>query len=837
MLSNLLADVRYSLRSLARRPAFAAVIVLTLAGGIAINVAIYSIFEQILLRPLPVREPEQLVNLSAPGFKRGHTSCNDAGDCDTIFSYPMFRDLERLDGPFAGIGAHRAQNANFAFGGQSSYGKMLLVSGSYFPLLGVQPTLGRLLGPGDDAVVGEASVAVLSHAYWSNALGADPAVLGKTIVVNGKPFAVVGVAPPEFRGTTVGMTPEVFVPITFLWSSRPSATPIHQDRSSYWTYLFARLKPGVSLEEASAAINPAYRAIINDVEAPSLSSASAKDLAAFRAKVVVLEPGARGQSNVRSNARVPLTVLAVATTLVLLIACVNVANLMLARGAGRTGEVAIRTSLGAAPLRIAALLVVEALLLALAAALVSLPLELAAVHGIVALLPSFASATFDAGLDRVTLATTAALALASVVAFGLSPALKLARTPPGQVLQAQSTRSTGGKAAKRFRAALTTAQIGLSMTLLVLAGWFAQSLANASNVDVGFRTDSLVTFTISPERNGYDRTRSAAFFDALETELAALPGVSSVAASVVSLLGNSTWGTNVGVEGFDAAAAPDVDVLMNAVSPSFFRTLEMPLVAGREFTAADKLDRPQVAIVNQRFAERFGLGDNPLGKHMSQGQGGPLNIEIVGVVRDAKYSEVKNPISAQLFLPRLQSNDVGTLSLYVQSSADPVALRAGIEQVVGRLDPALPIMDVRTMREVVRENLFIDRTMSVLGGSLAVLATLLASLGLYGVLSYNLAQRTREIGLRLALGAAPARLRGMVLREVATMAAIGGAVGLAAALLLGQLARSLLYGLAPTDPVVPAIAVAVLGAIAVAAGYLPARRASRVDPMVALRSE
>jgi predicted permease len=836
MLATLLADLRYSLRSLARRPGFAAVIVLTLAGGIAINVAIYSIFEQVLLRPLPVLEPERLVNLSAPGIKRGHTSCNDAGGCDAVFSYPMFRDLERLDGPFTGVAAHRSMAANFAFAGQSSFGRAMLVSGGYFPLLGVTPWLGRLLAPGDDAVDGEASVAVVSHAYWSTALGADPAVIGKTITVNGAPLAVVGVAPPEFHGTTVGLEPQVFVPITSRSSQRPSAVPIYQDRNDYWVYLFARLKPGITLERAAAAANPAYRAILDDVEAPRLNSVSERDLAAFRAKTLGMEPGARGQSSLRSYVRAPLTVLAVATTLVLLIACVNVANLMLARGAGRTSEVAIRTSLGAAPARIAALLAAETLLLALTAALVSVPVELAVSRGLVALLPGVVAATFRYGLDSVALGATAALALASAAAFGLSPALKLARTPPGRALQAQSARSTGGKSAKRYRAALTTAQIGLSMTLLVLAGWFAQSLANASNIDVGFRTDSLVTFAVSPERNGYDRTRTDALFAALERELASLPGVSSVGSSLLPLLVDSTAGTNVVVEGFHATGADDGHVMTNSVSPGFFRTLEMPLVVGREFTSADTLDRPQVAIVNQRFVERFGLSPNPIGKHVSEG-GGRLGIEIVGVARDAKYNDLKGAPPAELFRPRLQSNDIGTLVYYIRSSADPVALSAAIQKTLGRLDPTLPIMDLRTMRDVVREDLFVDRTMSVLGASLAVLATLLASLGLYGVLSYNLAERTREIGLRLALGAAPARLRGMVLREVAVMAAAGGALGLGAALLLGGLARSLLYGLAPTDPIVPAIAVAVLGAIAAVAGYLPAHRASRIDPVAALRSE
>jgi predicted permease len=840
MLSNLLADIRYSLRGLALRPVFAAVVVLTLAVGIGVNTAMFSIFEQVLLRPLPVREPGRLVNLSTPGRSADNATCNNVGDCYSVFSYPMFRDLERLDGPFAGIAAHRYVEANVAYENQTYAGYAMLVSGSYFPLLGISPAFGRLLGPGDDAVEGEADAAVLSHAYWRNALGADPAVVGRTLVVNGKPLSIVGVAPEEFAGTSLGQPPQVYVPITFRWRDTaisPGALPNHDNRRRRWAYLFARLAPGVSIEEAEAAINPAYRAIVNEVEAPLLTGFTEQQLTAFRAHTLKLEPGARGQSSVRVTARAPLTILLVATSLVLLIACVNVANLMLVRGSGRAGEIAVRASLGAGPERIVGLLIVEILLLATLAAVVSVPLAIAALRGMGALLPSFAADTFDSGLNGTILAGTGSFALLAAVIFGLAPALKLVRTAPGQVLRTEGARSTGSKAATRFRAALTATQIGLSTTLLVLAGWFAQSLVNAMRVDVGMRTDSLVTFAVAPERNGYAPARAKDLFDALERELLSLSGVTAVASSVVPLLGNTNWNNNVAIEGVETEPGVDANVATHYVSPRFFATIGMPLLVGREFEDGDAADRPKVAVVNERFLEKFGLDRSVVGKRMSFGQGGPLDMEIVGIARDAKYSEIKDPTPPQVFVPRAQSVPPSSLNFYVRSTVDAAALRAAVEQALGRLDPNLPLMDPRTMRQIIRENLFLDRFMSALAIGLAALATLLAALGLYGVLSYNVAQRTREIGLRLALGAAPERLRAMVLRQVAWIAAVGGAIGISAALSVGRAARALLFDISPLDPTVPLSALGMLGVVVVLAGYLPARRASRVDPVIALRSE
>lgn len=835
-MGNLLSDIRFCLRGFARRPLFAVVVVTTLALGLGTNAAILSIYDQMLVRELPVPDPDGLVNLGAPGIKQGNTSCNDGGTCEEIFSYPMFRDLERVDGPFVGLAAHRYVDTSLAFEGETATGSGLFVSGKYFSLLGVTPAAGRLLDANDDRVDGEASAVVLTYTYWESAFGADPAVIGRTLVVNGKPLTIVGVGPQGFHGTTVGERPLVFVPITFRWLPNPNAFPQHADRRSYWAYLFARLRPGVSLEQAEAAINVPYRSIVNDVDAPLLSGVSEQQLAAFRAKTIVLTPGDRGQSRIDDNARTELTILLVATGLVLLIACVNVANLLLARGSTRVGEIAVRASLGASRRQLLTLLLIETLLLAAAAALASTPLTLAALHGIGSMLPASNANVIDLTLDSRVIAVTLGLAFGSTLVFGLIPALKLIGVDVNPAQQTQGVRQTGGKAAARFRATLTTAQIALSMALLVLAGWFAQSLANVARVDLGFRAESLAVFSIAPERNGYAPAQSAALFARLEEELAEIPGVTAAAASGVALLDNSEWGANVSVEGFEATPETDTNVYMNFVSPEFFGTVEMPLVRGVGFERITS-DGPRVAVVNERFAEKFGLGDSAVGKRFAFGAGGTLDTEIVGVVRDAKYSEVKADVPPQVFRPRAQAPFLGEVSFYLRTNLGLPELRSAVTAVLARHDANLPIMEFRTVKEQARENIFLDRFMSTLASAMAIIAAVLAGIGIYGVLSYGIAQRLREIGLRIALGAAPGTVRRMVLKQVAWMAAIGIVIGVGLALLLGEVGRALLFGLTPTDPVVPAAAVLVLLAVVAAAAYWPARRAALVDPVTALRGD
>ena len=835
-MGNLLNDVRFCLRGFARRPMFAVVVVATLALGLSINAAIFSIYEQVLLRELRVPAPHELVNLLSPGRKQGSTSCGNIGTCDEVFSYRMFRDLEQFDGPFVGVAAHRDFETNLAIDGKTVAGTGLLVSGSYFPLLELKAAAGRLLDSNDDRVDGEASSVVLSYAYWQSGFAGNPGVVGRELVVNGKTLTIVGVAPRGFGSTTVSLKPQVFVPITFRWLG-PDAFPNHVDRKNYWAYSFARLKPGMSLEQAAAAINVPYRTLINDVDAPLLTGFSEQMMSEFRAKTLVLESGARGQSTIDTLARTPLTILLVSTGLVLLIACVNVANLLLARGSTRVGEIATRASLGASRYRLLGLLLVEVLLLAAGAVLASLPLTLVALRGVNSLLPGFAQTTFDLSLSASVIEMSVGLAVASTLVFGLIPALKLVRLEANPALQSQGVRSTGGKSAARFRATLTTAQISLSMALLVLAGWFAQSLANVARVDLGFRADSLTVFSIAPDRNGYTRERRNAFFERLLDELAQIPGVTSAGAAAVSLLAGNNWNSNVSVEGYAATPGENTDVSTNHVSADFFKTVEMPLIAGSGFERGGGADRPKVAIVNERFVERFGLGTDAVGKRMSTGQGGELDMQIVGVVRDAKYSEVKQDPPPQLFMPREQVPFLGVMTFYVRSELAPGAVRTAVEQVVARQDATLPIMDFRTVAEQARENVFLDHFMSTLAVALAVVATLLAAIGIYGVLSYGVVQRFREIGLRIALGAAPQNVRRMILKQVVWMAAVGIVVGVGLALLLGVAGRALFFGLTPTDPFVPAAAVLALTAVVLAAAYWPARRAAHVDPVTALRGD
>jgi putative ABC transport system permease protein len=673
-------------------------------------------------------------------------------------------------------------------------------------------------------------------ANWQDALGADPSVVGGSLVVNGKPLTIVGVAPPEFQGMVRPLTPDVFVPITFRWRDDQRGIPNFDDRRNYWVYLFARLKPGVSMRQAEAAINGPYRAILNDVEAPLQTGMPERVLERFREKTVTVTSGYRGQSVAVSGARVPLAVLLVAAAAVLLIACVNIANLMLARGATRVGQMAVRLSMGAAPRRLVTLLFTESALLALLAVLVSLPLTQLTLRWIEGMVPAEGAASFDFGVNGRVVGISVVVALASALVFALFPALKLARTQPGAVLHLQSARATGGRAARSFRVTLVTAQVALSMVLLVLAGLLARSLTNIAQVDLGIHVESLMSFAVSPERNGYTPEQSAALFDRIETELAAAPGVASVASSLVTLLSDATSSTDIRAPGFEPSPGTRPTAYVNGVSPGFFGTLEIPLVAGRDFRGADMgLDRPRVAIVNERFVERFGLGANPVGAHIGVGGGEALDVEIIGVARDVKYDSVKDPVRAQLFRPRAQIPR-GTVTFYVRNAGDPEAVAAAIRGVVARLDPSLPIMDLRTVDRQVQQNVFLDLLMSKLVAAFAALATLLAALGLYGLLSYLVAERTREIGLRFALGAPPARLRGMVLRQVSGMVLTGGVIGLAAALVLGQAVSALLFGVKAWDPLVLIVATSVFAAISVGAGYLPARRAARVDPMVALRS-
>jgi len=831
-------NLKHALRTLFKAPFVTGVAIVSLALGIGANAAIFSLFNQMLLRPMPVAAPGQLVNLSAPGPKPGSTSCNQAGGCDTVFSYPMFRDLEAIHDVFTTVAAHRRFFANLASRGQTQTGDGMLVSGSYFPVLGLQPALGRLLSPADDRAVGESKVVVLSHAFWQSRFDASPNVLNNTLIVNGQSLTMVGVAPRGFDGTTLGVRPEVFVPITLRGQMSPGFDGF-ANRRSYWAYLFARLKPGVSIDEARAAMNVKYSAIINDVEAPLQQGMSDQTLARFRKRTLGVEPGGRGQSSVHREAREPLTLLLGVTALVLLIACANIANLLLARAAARSGEMAIRLSIGASRRRLIAQLLSESCLLAVIGGLAGILVARWTLQGIAWMLPPEAAATIDVRLDTTVLVFAAGVTMATGLLFGLFPALHSSRPDLQGIMKGHSGQPSGARAAARFRTTLAKAQIALSMALLVAAGLFTKSLLNVTRVELGIRIDNLLTFGVAPELNGYTAERSRLFFERLEEELASLPGVTAVTASMVPAIAGSNWGTDVSVQGFKGGPDVDANSRYNEVGPGYFRTMGIPLLAGREFAPADSLKAPKVAIVNESFAKKFNLGRDAVGKFMSNDTGPnvKLDIEIVGLAQNAKYSEVKDEIPPLFFRPYRQDDSLGFINVYVRTTQSPEASFAAVRQAVAKLDPNLPLEDLKTMPQQVRENVFLDRFISVLSAAFAMLATLLAAVGLYGVLAYTVAQRTREIGLRMALGAAPGRVRVMLLKQVGLMTLVGGTIGLAAAWYLGRLAESQLYQLQGRDPLTLAGSAVILSVVALAAGFIPAHRASQVDPMWALRYE
>jgi predicted permease len=830
-------NIRFALRTLFKSPFVTTIAVFSLAFGIGANTAIFSLFNQMLLKPLPVTAPEQLVNLSAPGPKPGSQSCNQAGDCDVVFSYPMFRDLEQESRVFSGLAAHRAFGANLSYQGQTQNGEGMLVSGSYFPTLGLVPTLGRLLGPGDDAVVGESPVAVLEHDYWVTRFGADPGVLNATMTVNGHTLTIVGVAPPGFGGTTLGSRPRIFVPITLRGLLENNFNGF-DNRRNYWAYVFGRLAPGMTVESARTAVEPRYRTIVTEVEAPLQTGMSDAAMERFRAKPLVIEPGQRGQSSVHEEAGTPLQILFGVTGIVLLIACANIANLLLARAAGRAGEMAVRLSIGASRIQLVGQLLLESCLLALLGGAGGLLVAQWTMGVISQILPADAAAVLTFSVDWTVLSFAAALSLGTGLLFGLFPAIHSTRPDLATTLKGTAGQPSGSRSAARFRTVMVVGQMALSMALLTSAGLFTKSLYNVSRVDLGVDIDQVVTFRISPRMSGYTAEKSKQLFERLEESLRAQPGVRAVTASMVPLLAGSNWGTDVRVQGFESGPDIDSNSRLNTVAPDYFSTLGIPLIAGREFTASDRLGTRKVAIVNEAFAEKFKLGRDAVGKLMGQsGSSGELDMEIVGLVQNAKYSEVKGAIPPLFFSPYRQDERIGSISFYVRTEIAPEQFLRTIPTLVSALDPDLPVEELRTMPQQVRENVFLDRLISTMSASFAVLATLLAAIGLYGVLAYTVSQRTREFGLRMALGADGAGVRALVLRQVAVMAAFGGTIGLGLAWWIGREAQSQLFEVQGHDPYVFTLSFVLLGIVALTAGFLPALRASRIAPMKALRWE
>ena len=828
-------DLKYAFRTLRTTPFVNAVAILSLALGIGANAAIYSLFDQILLRPLPVAAPDELVNLKLPGPIQGNDSCNQSGCGDgIIWSYPMLRDLERSQTVLAGVAGHRIFGASIALGDEPTVGDGIYVTGAYFNTLGLRPALGRLLQPRDNEPGADNMVAVISHRFWMDRFAGKPDALGQPLRLNGRAFTIVGVAPEGFEGTTLGARPLVYVPM----QSRVCVGTYKglENRRDYWVYVFGRRKAGMSREATKEGLDRVIAPILSDVEAPLQKGMSDPTMAKFKAKRVVLEPGARGQSSMQGEARTPLGMLFAITAVVLLIACANIANLLLARGANRATEMAVRLALGASRWRLITQLLVESLVLAMLGGLVSLLVARWTLQGIAALLPQDAAMTLQFRVQLPVMLFAAGLAVATGFLFGLFPALHSTRPDLITSIRAGAGQIAGGGVAGRFRTSLAVAQIALSTTLLVSAGLFLKSLVNVSRVDLGIRIDSVATFSVSPLRIGYDTLRAKVLYARIEDELRALPGVTGVTSSMVPLLSGDSWGNDVRVQGFECLPDTDCNSRYNAAGAGYFSMLGTPLLAGREFQASDQYGAAKVAVVNLAFAEKFGLGREAVGKFMGRSGGNDsLGIQIVGLAPNVAYNNAKRAPQPVFYLPWMQQGVVGQMYFYARTRLPSDQLIAAVPRMMKRIDPTLPVQDLKTMPQQLRENVFLDRMISILSAAFALLATLLAAVGLYGVLAYSVSQRTREIGVRMALGADSGRVQRMVLRQVGAMVAVGAAVGALGAFGLGRAARSLLYGLEGHDPVVFVTAVLLLAAVAFGAGWLPARRASRTQPMMALR--
>lgn len=806
-------DVRLGFRRLSSAPGFTLIAILSLALGIGANTAIFSLVNTVLLRPLPVAEPTRVVAVNV---------VNQQGSFDN-FSYPNYKDVRDRNDALAGMYVYRFAPMSLSGGGINERVWGYLVSGNYFDVLGVNAVRGRLFTQADDRAPGAHPLAVISYGSWQRRFGADPNIAGRTIILNGHSFTVIGVAPEGFIGTELIFTPELWVPMMMGSVIEPGSKWL-DERGDGVMFAGGRLKSGVSLAQAEAALTTVMAQLGR--EYPNINEGRAIHLTPHGLVI----PQFRG-------AVIGFTGVLMATVgLVLLIACTNLANLLLARAAGRRKEIAVRLSLGAGRRRLVRQLLTESVLLAVGGGMIGLLLALWLVDLIMALKPpADFPLTLDLKLDWRVFGFSLALSFVTGVLFGLVPALQATKLSLVSVLKDEA--SQAGARRSRLRSALVVAQVALSFMLLIAAGLIVRSLQQVHVIGPGFETERAIAMTMDVGLQGYDRQRGEQFYRQFTERVGSLPGVRSVTLTDNLPLSLNVNANSIYIEGQPPTRGANTpQAMVSSVGLRYFETMGIPLVAGREFSERDTPDAPRVVIINETFARRFWPGQSAIGKRFRSGSASGTLLEIVGVAKDGKYFSLSEEPEMFFYTPLMQSYN-SAATLVVRTTAEPQPLVNTIRREIQQLDAALPVFDVKTLTEHMRLSLFPMRVGAAVVGSFGLLALVLAAIGIYGVMAYAVSQRTREIGVRMALGARQGDVLTMVIRQALLLVVIGLGIGLAAAFGLTRFMSSVLVGVSATDPMTFVAITVLLVGVALVASYAPARRAAKVDPMMALRYE
>ena len=834
-MTSLLADLRFAIRTYARQPLFAFVAILSLALGIGANTAIFTIMDQLMLRRLPVRDPDSLVML----YQKGPHNGSNIGD--RMHSYPIYADFQQKGAPLSEVLCRRLADTSVSVDNVTERVAAEMVSGNYFSMLGVHAAAGRVFNSNeDDRVFRGHPVVVLSYAYWKTRFSGDPRVVGKKILVNNYPMTIVGVSAEGFEGLDPAQAPQIRVPILMEPVIMPDWTWVHMDdRRTRWIQVFARLKPGYTPQSAQASLQVLFHQIRQyETSLPAAKNWTAWSRDQFLRGTINVEKASAGYSQLRNGFSKALIVLMCMVGLVLLIACANVANLLIARAIARQKEIAVRLSIGASRGRLVRQLLAESMLLSFAGGVAGVGVAFGLTRGLLALIPSDGPPLLiHAQPDgRVLLFTLAVTCLTGLI-FGLVPALRASRPDPWATLKDSVGSIAGHGGSLVLRKGLVVAQVALSFLLLFGAGLFVRSLGNLKSTKTGFGDmENLVTFQISPALSGYSEARASNFNRDLLDSIRAIPGVKSAGMGTVAVLAGDEWDSTMSVEGHHARDGEDMQAFMNAVSPGYFASMGTPLLEGRDFDRRDIHDESRVVIVNRSFATHFFGNRGAVGRHIGwgDGPGTKLDLEVVGVVGDSLYEGPREGVHRQVFIPVWGNNSA---VFYVHSGIPTSSVFPLLRTSVKRLDSSMPVYGLKTLEGQLDETLLTDRLIALLSAGFGALATVLAAVGLYGVLAFVVSRRAKEIGLRMALGAQSGTVIWLVMRDVLLLLAIGLAIGVPAAIALGRLVGAQLYGITAGSPTIATVTLFMLAGVAGAAGFIPAWRASRIDPIRALHYE